>query len=156
MKIIVFSDSHGNMDNMVQAVHKEQPDRIFHLGDGWMDAMHLHEMFPDIPLEQVPGNCDLRFTEPPVKTVQLEGKRMILCHGHTYRVKEGLLDAGYAAREAKADLLLFGHTHIPTQEWAGESLLLNPGSIGYWGKPTYAVILIQDGRLTADLRQVTT
>lgn len=154
MKILVFSDSHGNTENMMQAMEREQPDRIFHLGDGWHDAEQLRRMYPGIPLEQVPGNCDFCFSEPTVKLVEAGGKRILLCHGHTYRVKEGLMDVGYAARERKADLLCFGHTHVPTQEWAGESLLLNPGSIGYWGKPSYAVVRIENGRLTADLRHL--
>ena len=64
MKILVFSDSHGNTDHMLTAVEREKPDRIFHLGDGWDDAQTLHRMFPDIPLEQVPGNCDFRLSEP--------------------------------------------------------------------------------------------
>ena len=37
MKILVFSDSHGNEDNMVCAVERERPstlDAIVHLGDG--------------------------------------------------------------------------------------------------------------------------
>ena len=154
MKILVFSDSHGNTDHMLTAVEREKPDRIFHLGDGWDDAQTLHRMFPDIPLEQVPGNCDFRLSKPAAKLLDLCGKRILLCHGHTYRVKESLLDIGYAAREQRADLACFGHTHVPTQEWAGESLLLNPGSIGYWGKPSYAVVRIEDGRLTADLRRL--
>lgn len=154
MKILVVSDSHGNVNNMVLAVERERPDRIFHLGDGWRDAEKLHSMFPEIPLEQVPGNCDFHPVEPAVKRLELGGKRILLCHGHTYRVKEGLLEAGYAAQEAQADLLAFGHTHRPTQEWAGKSLLLNPGSIGYWGDPAYAVVTIADGKLTADLRRL--
>lgn len=154
MKILVFSDSHGNVEHMVTALERERPQYIFHLGDGWRDAEHIRDMFPDIPLEQVPGNCDLRPEEPSMKLLELEGKRILLCHGHTYRVKEGLMDVSYAAREHKADLLCFGHTHVPTQEWVGESLLLNPGSIGYWGRPTYAVVRIERGRLTADLRKL--
>ena len=62
MKILVFSDSHGNEDNMVRAVERERPstlDAIVHLGDGWRDAEALHRLYPRIPLEQVPGNCDL-------------------------------------------------------------------------------------------------
>lgn len=154
MKILVFSDSHGNVEHMTVAVERERPARVFHLGDGWRDAERLRARFPELPLDQVPGNCDLRLEEPPVKLVTIEGKRILLCHGHTYRVKEGLMDVGYAAREHKADLLCFGHTHVPTQEWAGESLLLNPGSIGYWGRPGYAVVNIDNGRLTADLRNL--
>lgn len=61
MKILVFSDSHGNEDNMIRAVERERPftlDAIVHLGDGWRDAEALHRLYPRIPLEQVPGNCD--------------------------------------------------------------------------------------------------
>lgn len=37
MKVLVFSDSHGNLDNMVRAVEREGAetlDTIIHLGDG--------------------------------------------------------------------------------------------------------------------------
>lgn len=154
MKILVFSDSHGNTEHMLQAAEREKPDRILHLGDGWDDVACLQMALPGVPVEQVAGNCDFRRDAPAVKCVTLEGKRILLCHGHTYRVKEGLLTLGYAAREQGADLACFGHTHVPTQEWAGETLLLNPGSIGYWGRPSYAVVRIEDGRLTADLRRL--
>ena len=64
MKYLVLSDSHGNVDNMVRAVEREKPDGIIHLGDCWRDAEELHELFPRLPLEQVPGNCDFgRFEE---------------------------------------------------------------------------------------------
>ena len=33
MKILVLSDSHGNMENMVRAVDLTQPRLILHLGD---------------------------------------------------------------------------------------------------------------------------
>ena len=33
MKLLVMSDSHGNVANMLQAVQRENPDRILHLGD---------------------------------------------------------------------------------------------------------------------------
>lgn len=155
MKILVFSDSHGSVSGMEQAVEREKPDCIFHLGDGWHDAERLHSCYPDIPMEKVPGNCDFQPLEQNVKLVMAEGKRIVLCHGHMYRVKSGLLDAGYAAREKKADLFLFGHTHVPTQEWVGGSLLLNPGSIGYGRDPSYAVVRIEDGKLSASLRRLT-
>ena len=58
MKILVLSDSHGNIDNMIRAVERESPRAIFHLGDCWRDGQRLHQRFPGIPFEQVPGNCD--------------------------------------------------------------------------------------------------
>ncbi len=35
-----------------------KPQGIIHLGDGWRDVEELRELFPSLPLEQVPGNCD--------------------------------------------------------------------------------------------------
>ena len=55
-KILVLSDSHGNVNNMVTAVRNTHPDQIIHLGDCWVDAEKLHRQFPMIMMEQVPGN----------------------------------------------------------------------------------------------------
>jgi hypothetical protein len=38
-RILVLSDSHGNVNNMVTAVRNTHPDQIIHLGDCWVDAM---------------------------------------------------------------------------------------------------------------------
>ena len=62
MKYLVLSDSHGNVDNMARAVECEKPDGIIHLGDCWRDAEELHELFPRLPLEQVPGNCETKIS----------------------------------------------------------------------------------------------
>ena len=59
-KILVLSDSHGNVNNMVTAVRNTHPDQIIHLGDCWVDAEKLHQQFPMIMMEQVPGNCDCK------------------------------------------------------------------------------------------------
>ena len=34
-RILVLSDSHGNVNNMVTAVGRLHPDMIIHLGDCW-------------------------------------------------------------------------------------------------------------------------
>ena len=147
MKILVLSDSHGNVSNMAAAVEQSAPRMIFHLGDCWRDAEKLHDLFPDIPLEQVPGNCDYRPSEPAEKLLFVEDKRILLCHGHTYGVKQSLLTAGYAAEEQNLDLFLFGHTHKPLVDMRGKTLFLNPGSIGDPRRPTYGVVTLENGRL---------
>ena len=149
MKILVLSDSHGNVSNMAAAVEQSAPRMIFHLGDCWRDAEKLHDLFPDIPLEQVPGNCDYRPSEPAEKLLFVEDKRILLCHGHTYGVKQSLLTAGYAAEEQNLDLFLFGHTHRPLVDMRGKTLFLNPGSIGDRLRPTYGVVTIERGKLNA-------
>ena len=153
MKILVLSDSHGNLENMIQAVEKETPRMILHLGDCWRDGERLHEHFPDIPFHQVPGNCDFRPTEPAEQLLFLEDKRVLICHGHTYGVKQSLLTAGYAAKEQNLDLFLFGHTHRPLVDKRGKTLFLNPGSIGDYYNSYYGIITLQketlDGRIVS-------
>ena len=147
MDILVLSDSHGSIAPMIRAVEGVHPHMIFHLGDCWRDGEQLRSRFPDIPLEQVPGNCDFRPGEPAERLLVLEGKRILLCHGHTYGVKTSLLAAGFAAEEQQLNLFLFGHTHRPLVDRRGRTLFVNPGSIGDPLRPTYAVVTIQSGRL---------
>ena len=52
--ILVLSDSHGDIENMKQAVKEIEPDLIIHLGDCWNDAGYLKREFPDIIMERVP------------------------------------------------------------------------------------------------------
>lgn len=149
MKILVLSDSHGNISNMVEAVERTAPRMILHLGDCWRDAEKLQQHFPQIPMEHVPGNCDCRPEEPAEKLLFLENFRCLICHGHTYGVKSSLLTAGFAAEEQQLDLFLFGHTHMPMVDKRGRTTFLNPGSIGDRRRPTYGVITIEGGKLDA-------
>ena len=149
MKILVLSDSHGNISNMLQAVEREQPRMVFHLGDCWRDGERLHSRLPDLPFEQVVGNCDFRGIRPVEKLVFLEDRRVLLCHGHTYGVKQSLLAAGLAAEEQNLDLFLFGHTHKPLVDMRGKTLFLNPGSIGDYARPAYGIVTLENGKLDA-------
>ena len=149
MKLLVLSDSHGNLSHMEEAVLRVRPRMILHLGDCWRDGEKLRDLFPDIPFHQVPGNCDYRPDEPAERLLFLEDKRVLMCHGHTYGVKQTLLNAGYAAEEQNLDLFLFGHTHRPLVDMRGKTLFLNPGSIGDHFRPFYGVVTLENGRLDA-------
>ena len=154
MKLLILSDSHGHVEPMVRAVEQTQPDWIFHLGDCFPDGQALHRKFPRIPFVQVPGNCDLRPDEPAEKLLELEGQRILLCHGHTYGVKSSLLSAGYAAQEKEADLFLFGHTHRPFCDLRGKCWLVNPGSIGDIRRPAYALITLSSAGISPTLLEL--
>ena len=146
MKILVLSDSHGNVDNMARCVEMIQPRHILHLGDCIRDAEALQDLFPEIPLTCVPGNCDWGRTEQAEVLCELGGKRILLMHGHTRSVKHTVMNARYAAMEAWADILLFGHTHHSCVDYDGTLYLMNPGSIGDYHAPTYGVITIEGNR----------
>ncbi len=154
MKILVFSDSHRNNDPMFAAVKNERPDMIIHLGDHYSDAMLLSRRFPEIPLTAVPGNCDFS-DEPATCLLEVEGHRILLCHGHQYHVKQSLLTLTYAAKEQHAEAALFGHTHRICCDYHNGLLLFNPGSIGephYSGANSYGILEVTQERMLADTK----
>lgn len=145
-KILVLSDSHGNMSNMIEAVNNTEPDMILHLGDCWSDAQKLRKKYPEIPMEQVPGNCDWDEGEEEL-ILTIEGMQVLVCHGHAYNVKAGYLTMEMGALEKNVDLALFGHTHKVFYDYHNGVRLMNPGSIGAppWGVPPSYGILTIDG-----------
>lgn len=148
MKILVFSDSHGSAAGMEQAVLREKPNRIFHLGDCCRDGELLHARFPNIPMVQVAGNCDLHYTMgefPEIFLERLEGVTFYLTHGHRQGVKQGLLRLFLAAQEAEAQIVLFGHTHTGLCQKKDGMILMNPGSCAL-KSGTYGLILVEQNK----------
>ena len=82
--------------------------------------------------------------------MELDGVRLSLLHGHTRSVKSSPLPAMYAAREYGAQVLLFGHTHVPLVDNDGSLLTLNPGAAGDRFRPTCGILTIENGH--ADIR----
>lgn len=152
MKILVFSDSHGNTTNMIAAIEQEEPERVLHLGDYWPDVEELRWMYPELPIEQVPGNCDYSL-EPPERTIEIEGYRLTLCHGHTRNVKRTHRNIICLGEETGADFVLYGHTHQAYWEKYGSLHLMNPGSIGR-GQASYGVLYLEPGRVRGEIKGV--
>ena len=144
MTAAVFSDSHGELCLMAEAVRRSRPDLIIHLGDYERDAFALREEFPHIPFYNVCGNCDMAQRSPIWNTVQIGPVKAYICHGHMHNVKYQLHSLYYAALENSASLALFGHTHIPCNEEIGGVKLINPGSAGKGRKPTWALLEVFD------------
>ena len=148
-RILVLSDSHSGNSFMRWCVETVKPDAIVHLGDYYEDGQDLHEEYPMIPFYQVPGNCD-RYRVPPhaseILIMPIFGVPLYMTHGHKHRVKSmmGLLID--AAREAKVQAVLYGHTHIPDCRKEGDLWILNPGSSGSWGGSA-GIIFVEDGKI---------
>lgn len=145
MKIAVFSDTHKKLSGAERVISEEKPDLILHLGDHIKDAYRLAELFPDIPLECVPGNCDYAPAESETKIITVEGLTLMLTHGHNYRVKyetQSLLNAAYFQG---ADMVLYGHTHRPVNDRVEGLYVVNPGTAGQGSRMTWARIIIENG-----------
>ena len=145
VKILVFSDSHGNTSRMKEAIEANLPSckMIIHLGDGVRDISYVSSFFPELPVISLQGNGET--FKKDVRIFDECGVRFICMHGHSYRVKMGLEYAIYAAREAEADILLYGHTHVAhdtvSELEGGKKLrIFNPGSIGRGYPPSYGII----------------
>ena len=155
IKAAVFSDSHGSVELMCQAVSRTRPDLIIHLGDYERDCRALLERFPAVPLYSVCGNCDLAALSPARDTVQIGPVRAFITHGHLYNVKYYLDPLVYAAQEQGASLALFGHTHEPENCEMGGVRLINPGSAGTGRRPSWALIEVNDmGGIACDIREL--
>lgn len=152
MKILVFSDSHGRLGPMVEAVEAERPQRVFFLGDNYRDGQALAEGYPELPVELVRGNCDWD-AGPEELLLEAGGVRFLLTHGHRYGVKSGTDRLARAARERGADVACFGHTHEALNMPGQGVWLFNPGSAGgIHARVGYGMILVENGRFRTELR----
>ena len=140
MKILVFSDSHRALSGMRQAIDSECPDYVIHLGDLERDAQLLAQEYPSFAIAGVPGNCDGFPTTPLQRLATYANVKVLMSHGHIWNVKSGYHAAIHAARQCQADVLLFGHTHVPYCEQQEDGLwVMNPGSIRDSG--TYGILI---------------
>lgn len=158
MKILVFSDSHGKLELMIAAVEQERPEHIFFLGDHERDGWELSRLYPEIPLHAVKGNCDWG-TGVEEWLVELENVRFLLTHGHRCGAKSGTAGLIAAGLRTGADVVCFGHTHIPLDQQTPEGVrLLNPGTIGgpYGQRTTYSVITVKAGNITIETKDTDT
>lgn len=130
MKILVISDSHGAFEKILEIFRKTRYDAVIFLGDGLRDAQDLYRVSGAAPVYTVCGNCDF-FAQsvPDMQLLELDGRRVLITHGHRQSVKSGLWALEDTARRMGADIALFGHTH---KKFFGERdglILANPGSV---------------------------
>ena len=154
MKICVFSDSHGTADNMITAIELEHPEMCFFLGDGSRDIERIGKRYPEMPIYAVKGNCDFMSKFDTSLRCEIDGVCIFAVHGHQSSVKyEDRLDTLTSqALDADADIALFGHTHMQYIAENEGVTLINPGSVGDNYYPGYAVLTIENGKYSADLK----
>jgi len=146
MKLMFASDIHGDLiccENMVDIYFREKAEKLILLGD-----ILYHGPRNDIPdgynpkcvaamlnkykneLLCVRGNCDAEVDQMMLEfpiladymVMWLGGKMIFATHGHIYNTSNPpMLKSG--------DILIHGHTHIPTAEEHDEYVYINPGSV---------------------------
>lgn len=159
MKIGIISDTHipvtcpklpkGLLDALKGC------ELILHAGD-LLEASVLDELKKIAKVEAVHGNMDppkLQSSLPDIKTLEVAGKRLCLTHGY------GRPDMMISCLKndlsgQKPDIIVFGHSHVPTNEYAGGILFFNPGSATdtiYAPYRSYGIIEIEKGEIKANI-----
>ena len=147
MKLLIASDIHGDFDSathLLSVFEKEKCDKILLLGD-----ILYHGPRNDLPsgynpkaviellnenrhkILAVRGNCDTEVDQMVLNLpiladycyLSLDGLSVFATHGHHHNT-----EAPPPLR--KGEILIHGHTHIPTcQEFGDSNYYLNPGSV---------------------------
>jgi len=151
MKILVISDTHGNHLTPIKILEETGAEMLIHLGDDINDVLMM-ETIIGIPVKKVPGNCDPRATEPRELLESISDKKIFMTHGDLYGVKNGLNRLVAKAKELKASVVLFGHTHNPLIQNMDGVLLINPGTLmaGSDSK-SYAILTVTPFKVTAEI-----
>ena len=129
VRIGITGDTHGNKQAL-RIILKQLPpvDYWFHTGDYSQDGRFLVEE-THLPLLSVCGNTDPDIERANIdEFITLENKRIWLTHGHRYLKGYKVEELAWWAKKLEADIVVFGHTHIPLVKWFGDILVINPGS----------------------------
>lgn len=156
MNILILSDSHGihgNIYDVIEQVKRKQGDidMLIHCGDLCGDQEYI-SAYTQAPVHMVSGNCDGFCGIHGDDVFELEGKKIFLTHGHGYFINWGLDGLKSRAIQLGADIVLYGHTHVPSVQEEEGVIFVNPGSVSFprqsSRKPSYAVLEIDEKKIS--------
>jgi putative phosphoesterase len=150
VRIGLISDTHGKLRSQVLELF-DGVDVILHAGDIG-DAGIITELETLAPVHAVHGNTDdaelsTRFHE--VVSVTLEGVGITVTHGHRLGSPSPAL---LRRKFPDADVVIYGHTHVPLVDREARPLVINPGAAGpprFKLKPSVAILTLPSLEVTA-------
>lgn len=129
MKVLIVSDTHGKDHNLLYTLQKLGAiDLMIHLGDFGGNEEYIKSIAP-CPIEMVSGNNDFFNGLTKEKMIKIGKYSVMLTHGHRYGVYYGTNQLKEAARKRQADMVMFGHTHVPMIDIRDDIWAINPGSL---------------------------
>lgn len=148
MKVIVISDTHGNVNRLKDVVEmNKDADMFLHLGDGAEEFFEIQKLYPNLSMNIVRGNCDLGYGDiPNYKMFEIGSHKIFASHGYMHNVKDGIDNYVEFARGNGADIILYGHTHERLTKNKDNLYIMNPGSLSRprgFG-PSYGILNIGD------------
>ena len=149
MKIVIISDTHGDDRVIDQVIARETPfDYLIHCGDSETGLGRYRDPANPYKFFAVKGNCDYGDVFPAIRNERILFYNVLITHGHHENVRYGNRDLYKVGVANRADIILFGHTHVPEIAEEGSILFINPGSPTYprgeTGQRTYAVLTLTE------------
>ncbi|WP_432642331.1 metallophosphoesterase [Acidaminococcus sp.] len=149
MRIGVVSDTHGDLHALHQVLDQAgEVDLWLHAGDYSQDAPYIEEE-TGIPVYAVCGNCDSYTDRAPAELVTKQlGFTLAMTHGHRYVRYNDWSRLFYFGEEKHADVVIFGHIHVPVCMEEEGILLVNPGSPSRPrnGVPSFGILTLEKGK----------
>ncbi len=131
MKVLIVSDTHGRNHCLIDTINRVSPiDLLIHLGDFENGEEYIKSM-TNCPVEFVSGNNDFFNGLPKDKLITIGKYKVFLTHGHRYGVNNNTRSIIETAKNHKADIVMFGHTHVPMIDISDSIWTINPGSLAF-------------------------
>ena len=166
--VLIVSDTHGRLSRFNDLIsyrsnflREGEVLNVIFLGDGLSDLFALSQ-YDNIIVHAVRGNCDAveRFSPcgeemPTSRLIHIGSHKIFITHGHTFGVKSGYDELCRQASRLQADIVMFGHTHIPTLEYIEKGsirgvekdlVIFNPGSLGELFEGSFGNLSLVDDR----------
>ena len=111
MRILVISDSHGRNDDVKGVLEQVgEIDMLIHCGDVERGDQYIRDI-AGCPVVMVAGNNDYYLDLPSEETIEVEGYRIWVTHGHPYYVNSGVDYLREYGEMHDVDVVMYGHTH---------------------------------------------
>ncbi len=150
---VIISDTHGGLANFDRVLQQTKGiSEVLHLGDISDDVVKMRREYPLREFYVVKGNNEYS-TLPENILLSRNGINIFMTHGHRLGVKRGLAILANEGVKKNADIILFGHTHVPYRGYENGILLFNPGSalLSFSGKQSYGILTIDKGEIRTQL-----
>lgn len=147
MLIGVLGDSHQQIEEIDKCIKRlKNVNLIIHTGDMVNDCNYIANKL-NIPTIGVLGNCDPYGDGKDEILYEVNNIKIFICHGHRYGVKRSLDKLVKRGKVLGANIVIFGHTHIPIYKESEGMHILNPGSIAFprgFSKKSIGIIEISE------------
>ncbi len=139
IKVLVVSNSNGNLGPMLSAIDREKPDVIIHLGGGVRDLADINFSGK---IYAVRSGSEFGKKLPTMNKLSFDKQIILYTHGDGLSIRKDKADIVHTAVMQGATIMLFGNSEEPVYFEQDNIKFVAPGSIADRKKATYAVIIL--------------